>query len=63
MNNQILNDTWVDSTNILIDVHQGVVTLTGTVPSLFQKRMAGDDAWDSPGVVDVHNDLSIVPTG
>jgi hypothetical protein len=25
--------------------------------------MAGDDAWDSPGVVDVHNDLSIVPTG
>lgn len=61
VNNRILNDTWVNSTNVLVNVHNGVVTLTGTVPSLFEKRMAGDDAWDTPGVVDVHNDLMVVP--
>lgn len=57
--NAIRNDTWVDSDNINVAVNNGVVTLTGTVPNLFQKRQAGDDAWDVPGVVDVHNNLVI----
>ncbi|CCF85691.1 BON domain-containing protein [Nitrolancea hollandica] len=61
VNNRLVSDTWVDATNIRINIHRGVVTLTGTVPSLFQKRMAGDDAWDTPGVIDVRNDLRIVP--
>jgi hypothetical protein len=26
------------------------------------KRAAGDDAWDTPGVVDVSNQLHITPT-
>jgi osmotically-inducible protein OsmY len=51
----------VDSTQVDVTVHDGVVTLTGTVPSLMEKRAAGDDAWDTSGVVDVHNDLTIAP--
>ena len=57
--NALRNDTWVDSSNIAVAVNNGVVTLTGTVPNLFQKRQAGDDAWDVPGVVDVQNNLII----
>jgi osmotically-inducible protein OsmY len=41
-------------------VNQGVVTLTGTVSSLEAKRAADDDAWDTPGVREVHNDLIVV---
>jgi osmotically-inducible protein OsmY len=61
VNNRLLNDTWIDAKNIHITVHNGTVTLTGTVHSLFQKRMAGDDAWDTPGVMDVRNKLMITP--
>lgn len=46
--------------DISVDVSGGVVTLTGTVPSRFAKRAAGDDAWMTPGVWDVKNDLQIV---
>lgn len=40
-----------------VDVKQGVVVLGGEVPSWVAKRAAGDDAWDTPGVVDVSNQL------
>jgi osmotically-inducible protein OsmY len=46
---------------IKVDVKQGVVILGGEVPSWVAKRSAGDDAWDTPGVVDVSNQL--VSTG
>ncbi len=52
-------DTWVDSTKVDVDVKGGVVTLTGTVDSPTEKRAAGDDAWDIPGVMDVNNNLQI----
>jgi len=42
-------------------VADGVVTLTGTVPSYDQKTAASDDAWTAPGVVDVINDVVVVP--
>jgi osmotically-inducible protein OsmY len=42
---------------IRVDVKQGVVILSGTVSSWVAKRAAGDDAWDTPGVVDVSNQL------
>lgn len=42
---------------IRVDVKQGVVVLGGEVPSWLAKRAAGDDAWDTPGVVDVSNQL------
>jgi osmotically-inducible protein OsmY len=57
--NRMLYDPWVDSTLVDVTVHRGVVTLTGTVSSLIEKRAAGDDAWDTPGVIDVHNDLVV----
>lgn len=42
---------------IRVDVKQGVVILGGEVSSWVAKRAAGDDAWDTPGVVDVSNQL------
>jgi osmotically-inducible protein OsmY len=47
--------------DIKVDVKQRVVILGGDVPSWVAKRSAGDDAWDTPGVVDVSNQL--VPAG
>lgn len=45
--------------DIQVEVEQGVVILTGEVSSPKAKRAAGDDAWDSRGVCDVSNQLSI----
>ena len=42
---------------IRVDVKQRVVVLGGEVVSILAKRAAGDDAWDTPGVVDVSNQL------
>jgi BON domain-containing protein len=50
------NPSTVDS-DIRVDVKQGVVILGGEVDSALAKRVAGDDAWDIPGVVDVSNQL------
>ena len=52
-------DSWVNSSRIRVDVKDGVVTLTGTVSSPYEKRAAGDDAWAIPGVRDVQNRLQI----
>lgn len=46
---------------IKVDVKQSVVVLGGDVSSTLAKRAAGDDAWDTPGVVDVSNQLRVVP--
>jgi BON domain len=43
--------------DIRVDVKQRVVILGGQVDSALAKRAAGDDAWDTPGVVDVSNQL------
>jgi len=37
-----------------------VVILTGEVSSAVAKRAAGDDCWDTVGVVDVSNQLIVV---
>jgi len=47
--------------DVFIQVKNGVVTLTGTVGTFAQKTAADDDAWTAPGVVDVVNDVSVVP--
>jgi osmotically-inducible protein OsmY len=36
-----------------------VVVLGGEVESPIVKRVAGDDAWDTPGVLDVSNELVV----
>ncbi|WP_437799962.1 BON domain-containing protein [Sorangium sp. So ce693] len=52
-------DSWVKEGAIKVDVTGGVVTLTGTVASLVEKRCAGDDVFDVAGIVDVLNELGI----
>ncbi len=45
--------------DLKVDVKQSVVILGGEVRSTLAKRAAGDDAWDTPGVKDVSNQLVI----
>ena len=45
---------------IHVDVKADVVILTGEVSSPLAKRAAGDDAWDTAGVADVSNQLTVV---
>lgn len=47
--------------DITVDVKNGEVTLTGTVPNKRVKYAAGDDAWWVPGVVDVDNKIELAP--
>jgi len=64
--NRLVWDNWVDANRVNVQVTGGVVTLTGEVDSIVEKRAAGDDAWDTPGVRDVINNLTIrqpVPEG
>ena len=44
---------------IRVDVKRNVIILTGDVSTSLAKRAAGDDAWDTPGVVDVSNQLAV----
>lgn len=46
---------------IAVEVHEGVVTLNGEVPSLTHKRLAGVLAWWVPGSREVINGLEEVP--
>jgi len=45
--------------DIRVDVAHGIAVLTGDVSSTVAKRAAGDDAWDTHGVVDVSNLLQV----
>jgi osmotically-inducible protein OsmY len=47
--------------DIGIEVSKGVVILTGNVPSLTSKRLAGVIAWWVPGFRDVINGLAVEP--
>jgi len=47
--------------SVEVKVENGVVTLTGEVPSLSHKRLAGVLAWWVPGSRDVINGLEVVP--
>jgi hypothetical protein len=44
---------------IHVRVQGGEVTLSGEVSSSLARRGADDDAWATPGVVDVHNHLRV----
>jgi osmotically-inducible protein OsmY len=48
---------------IKVDVDNRVIVLSGEVESPTARRAAGDDAWDTPGVVDVSNQLVVAGTG
>ncbi|WP_340106451.1 BON domain-containing protein [Rhodohalobacter sp. 8-1] len=57
--NELISDSRVSSYDISVAVNDGVVTLTGEVPSRRAKNAASDNAWNVPGVMDVVNSLSI----
>lgn len=52
-------DTWVDADRITVEVEDGVVTLSGTLPSFDEVRYATDDAWDVDGVLGVRSELRV----
>jgi hypothetical protein len=52
-------DTWVDAEAIEVSVKEGVVTLSGELPSYEEIRYATDDAWDVDGVVGVRSELKL----
>lgn len=56
---RLRDNPWTKDCDLKVDVKQHVVILGGEVPSTPAKRAAGDDAWDTPGVVDVSNQLKI----
>lgn len=56
---RLRRNPYTKDSDIRVDVKQAVVVLGGDVPSVLSKRAAGDDAWDTPGVVDVSNQLQI----
>jgi hypothetical protein len=45
---------------IRVRVERAVVTLSGEVSSPLARRGAEDDAWATPGVIDVENHLRVV---
>ncbi|MEJ7811643.1 MAG: BON domain-containing protein [Gemmatimonadaceae bacterium] len=53
-------DTWVDAQRIVVDVADGVVTLSGALPNPDEIRFACDDAWAVAGVREVKSELRLV---
>ncbi len=53
----------VDAAKISVSVHNGVVTLEGTVDSYWKRGRAEDMVFNVRGVVGVNNTLTVVPTG
>ncbi len=55
----LTDDPWLDASGIQVSVQQGIVTLTGTVPSREAKRRAEALAERVGGVRDARNTLAI----
>jgi hypothetical protein len=56
---RMASDAWLDPDRIEVEVEDGVVTLTGEVDDFLEARYAWDDAWESPGVRGVVNNLTV----
>ncbi len=59
INDHLTWDDRIDATDIQVDVNEGIVTLTGSVETRRDKRIAEDIADDVAGVADVNNNLQI----
>lgn len=57
INDRLADDTDLDASDIGVGVDKGVVTLRGSVDSLWDKRRAEDIAKSAPGVRGVNNKL------
>jgi BON domain-containing protein len=53
----------VDASEIEVEVHDGEVTLSGTVESRYAKRLAEDIADAVSGIQDIHNRLRVAQGG
>jgi osmotically-inducible protein OsmY len=57
----VVGHSWFfDPQTIHVSVEGGAVTLSGTVRSQRERRMAAAAAWAHEGVVEVENDLQVV---
>jgi osmotically-inducible protein OsmY len=54
-------DSRIDDSDISVDVSDGTVILSGSVPSFPDRWEAEDDAWSIPGVRTVDNRLKVSP--
>lgn len=59
---QLLWDNQVDASKVIVDVHDGRVTLSGTVPTYSAKLAAESDTLMTKGVVSLQNELEVQPT-
>lgn len=55
----LFQDSFVNPDRIEVTVDRGVVTLRGEVDDFLEARYAWDDAWESPGVRGVINNLTV----
>jgi osmotically-inducible protein OsmY len=51
----------IDASEVTLHVHDGEVTLEGTVPQRYMKHAIDDLAVDCPGVKDVNNRIRVAP--
>ncbi len=54
-------DVLVDEANIVARVANGIVVLSGSIPTMAEKNAAESDAWLTPGVTDVINNIVVTP--
>ena len=54
---------YTEDADIKVDVDHRVIVLGGEVETPIARRVAGDDAWDIPGVIDVSNQLVVAGSG
>jgi hypothetical protein len=59
VNEALTRHPGLDASDIEVQVANGEVTLTGTVDSRMDKRIAEDAIENCPGVIDVHNRLGV----
>jgi len=63
INDRLTDYDYIDATEINVDVSSGDVTLSGTVNSRYEKRLAEDLAEDISGVKNVENRLRVSSPG
>lgn len=61
VDDQLHDHAWLDARDVDVTVNQGEVTLAGTVATRQDKRLAEELVDTVPGVIDVHNRLTIGP--
>lgn len=54
-------DVLVDETNIIVRISNGIVILSGSIATMAEKNAAESDAWLTPGVTDVINNIVVTP--